>query len=337
MPRRPGRRACPTGSARTRAPSPSSAGLPAMVVSDNLRSGITKACFYEPAVNRTYAEMAAHYDTAIVPARPYGPRDKAKVEVGGAGGDALDHRQAAQPAVLLARRVERGHRRAGRAAQQPRVAPSRREPTRAVRGAGAPGAQAAAGRALRLRRMEGMQGRARLPRRGREALLLGAAPAAAREGVGAHHGAHGRSLPPRQARRRACALLLQPQAHDGARAHAVEPPALCRLDAGAPAGGRPARSAASTSALVEIILRERTHPEQGFRACVGILRLAKTYGRERLEAACGRALEIGARSYSSVNSILKNNLDRQRPATRRGRAGDSARQHPRPQLLPLRR
>jgi hypothetical protein len=46
-------------------------GVPAIVVSDNLRSGITKACFYEPAVNRTYAEMAAHYDTAIVPARPY--------------------------------------------------------------------------------------------------------------------------------------------------------------------------------------------------------------------------------------------------------------------------
>ena len=69
-----------------------------------------------------------------------------------------------------------------------------------------------------------------------------------------------------------------------------------------------------TSALVEIILRERTHPEQGFRACLGILRLAKTYGRERLEAACSRALEIGARSYSSVNSILKNNLDRRRPA-----------------------
>jgi len=56
-------------------------GAPAMVVSDNLRSGITKACFYEPAVNRTYAEMAAHYNTAIVPARPYRARDKAKVEV----------------------------------------------------------------------------------------------------------------------------------------------------------------------------------------------------------------------------------------------------------------
>ena len=62
----------------------------------------------------------------------------------------------------------------------------------------------------------------------------------------------------------------------------------------------PVRSAATPPALVEIILRERTHPEQGFRACVGILRLAKSYGRERLEAACCRALEIGARSYSSV-------------------------------------
>jgi transposase len=45
------------------------------------KSGITKACFYEPGVNRAYAEMAVHYDTAIVPARPRKPRDKAKVEV----------------------------------------------------------------------------------------------------------------------------------------------------------------------------------------------------------------------------------------------------------------
>src|ERR1700680_1557728 len=56
-------------------------GVTAQIVSDNLRSGITKACFYEPAVNRTYAEMAAHYGTAVIPARPRKPRDKAKVEV----------------------------------------------------------------------------------------------------------------------------------------------------------------------------------------------------------------------------------------------------------------
>jgi hypothetical protein len=56
-------------------------GVPAQIVSDNLKSGVTKACFYEPAINRTYADMPAHYDTAVVPARPYKPRDKAKVEV----------------------------------------------------------------------------------------------------------------------------------------------------------------------------------------------------------------------------------------------------------------
>jgi transposase len=57
-------------------------GVPGQIVSDNLKSGVTKACFYEPAVNRTYADLAAHYDTAVIPARPYKPRDKAKVEVG---------------------------------------------------------------------------------------------------------------------------------------------------------------------------------------------------------------------------------------------------------------
>ncbi len=68
-----------------------------------------------------------------------------------------------------------------------------------------------------------------------------------------------------------------------------------------------------TAALVDLIMRERRHPEQGFRACIGIIGLARTHGTDRLEAACARALEIGARSYSSVNSILKNNLDRKRP------------------------
>ena len=69
-----------------------------------------------------------------------------------------------------------------------------------------------------------------------------------------------------------------------------------------------------TSALIEIILRERRHPEQGFRSCLGILRHVNNFGQDRLEAACGRALDIGARSYTSVTSILKNNLDRPKPA-----------------------
>lgn len=53
-----------------------------MIVPDNLKSGVTKACRYEPALSRTYAEMLEHYDTAALPARPYKPRDKAKAEVG---------------------------------------------------------------------------------------------------------------------------------------------------------------------------------------------------------------------------------------------------------------
>jgi transposase len=74
-----------------------------------------------------------------------------------------------------------------------------------------------------------------------------------------------------------------------------------------------ARKAAPIGRL-QIIMRERTHPEQGFRAAVGIIRLAKSYGGARVEAACERALAIGARSFSSVHSILKNNLDAKRPA-----------------------
>ena len=68
-----------------------------------------------------------------------------------------------------------------------------------------------------------------------------------------------------------------------------------------------------TATLVEVILRSRPHPEQGFRACLGILRLARHYGVERLEAACRRGLEIGARSYGSISSILDKGIDRQPP------------------------
>jgi transposase len=57
-------------------------GVPGAVVCDNLKAGVTTACRYEPGINRTYQELATHYDTAILPTRPRKPRDKAKVEVG---------------------------------------------------------------------------------------------------------------------------------------------------------------------------------------------------------------------------------------------------------------
>ena len=69
----------------------------------------------------------------------------------------------------------------------------------------------------------------------------------------------------------------------------------------------------ATLALFEAIMRAKPHPEQGFRACLGILRLAKGYGVERLDAACRRGNDIGARSYGSIASILKHGLDRAYP------------------------
>ena len=62
-------------------------------------------------------------------------------------------------------------------------------------------------------------------------------------------------------------------------------------------------------ALCAAILAERPHPEQGFRSCLGIMRLCKRYGDARVESACARALSVHARSYRSVESMLRSGLD----------------------------
>jgi transposase len=72
-----------------------------------------------------------------------------------------------------------------------------------------------------------------------------------------------------------------------------------------------AKTGEATAQVVETILASRPHPQQGFRACLGIMRLGKRYGEARLEAACRRALRIGACSYKSIESILKHDLDQQ--------------------------
>jgi transposase len=314
MPRRRGRRGCPTGSARTHAPLPSSAAFRRWWCPTICRSGITKACFYEPAVNRTYGEMAAHYNTAIVPARPYRARDKAKVEV----------------AVQVATRFI--------------IAKLRNRAFFSLAALNAAIAELVAQVNNRLSRHLGASRQALFEELERSALKpLPAEPYVfaewkeCRVGLDYHVEIekHYYSVPHQLLREKVWARITgrtievfhrgkrvaahmrsssnrkhttvrehMPSSH---RRYADWTPERLRRQAG--------EIGRHTSALVEIILRERTHPEQGFRACVGMLRLAKTYGRERLEAACLRALEIGARSYSSVNSILKNDLDRRRPGT----------------------
>ena len=70
-----------------------------------------------------------------------------------------------------------------------------------------------------------------------------------------------------------------------------------------------------TAELINQIMQSRRHPEQGYRSCLGLLRLEKTYGAQRLEAACTRALLLGTRRYKSVESILKHGLDQIDPVS----------------------
>ncbi len=67
----------------------------------------------------------------------------------------------------------------------------------------------------------------------------------------------------------------------------------------------------ATAALITAILASRPHPEQGYRSCLGLLRLSKQYPVTRLEAACARALALRALSYKSVQAILRTGLDQQ--------------------------
>ena len=71
-----------------------------------------------------------------------------------------------------------------------------------------------------------------------------------------------------------------------------------------------ARIGPATVALVEAIMKAKPHPEQGFRSCLGIMSLVRTYGAERVEAASRRGNDIGATTYGSIKSIMQNGLDK---------------------------
>ena len=288
-------------------------GVPEQVVSDNLKAGITKACFYEPQVNRTCADLAAHYDTAVVPARPYKPRDKAKVEVGvqlierwiiaklrnrrflslaelnEAIRECLDVLNARHTRHLGASRQDLFDQ-----LDHPKLKQLPAEPF--------PYAEWSERRVSLDYHIEVDKHYYSVPHKLlREKVWARTTPRT----VEVFHRAkrvasHIRSS---SNRRHTTVPDHMPKAHQR---YAGWTPERIVRQAG--------EIGPSTSALVEIILRKRRHPEQGFRSCVGIVRLAKSHGSERLEAACARALEINEFSYTSVNSILKNILDRKRPA-----------------------
>jgi transposase len=289
-------------------------GVPEQLVSDNLKAGVTKACFHEPRINRTYAEMAAHYGTAVLPARPYRPRDKAKAEVG----------------VQLVQRWILARLRRRRFFSLPELNTAIRELLGRLND--------------KVTRHLGASRRELFEQLDKPALK--SLPATTYEyadwyerrvGLDYHVEVekHYYSVPHQLLKK---TLWVRVSArtveifHEGRRvaAHArtsgnrkhstvaEHMPASHRRYAGMTPGElrrRAAKIGPNTAALVDLILKTKTHPEQGFRACLGIVRLARAHGHDALEAACLRATEIGGLSYSSVKSILQNNLHRQRPVT----------------------
>jgi transposase len=284
-------------------------GVPRMVVPDNPRAVIVAPDRHEPGLNRTMAAMAEHYGVAVLPARSRKPRDKAKVEV------AVLVAQCWIIARLRNRRffsIEEAN-----AAIRPLVDEIN---TRIMRGYGASRADLFAtldrpalsplpevpyvfARWSRPRvapdyhvEIEGFfysvpfglireTVEARATERTVEIFHRGRRVASHARGVG-RRGGH------------VTDPAHMPSAH---RRYAEWTPA--RMLAAAEAAGP------SVAAFCDAVMAARPHPEQGFRTCFGVLSLEKTYGRARLDAACRRGLQIGARSVSSIRSILKTGLD----------------------------
>ena len=285
-------------------------GVPELTVPDNPKTAVTRACRYDPDVNVTYLEMAKYYNTAVLPARPRKPRDKAKVEAG----------------VLLAQRwilaALRNHKffsieQANEAIIEKldelnnrkfqKLETTRRELFESL--------DRPALRPLPATRYEVAEWsrpkvnidyhveverhyysvpyqlihnhvEVRLATRTVEVFFKGQRVTShERSYVQGTHTTKNEHMP------------LSHQKY-------VEwtPERLFRW-----AG----EIGPATGQLCERIVASRAHPQQGFRACLGILRHSKKYGNKRVDAACRRALAIGTLSYRSVSSILKAGLDKQ--------------------------
>jgi transposase len=285
-------------------------GVPELVVPDNLKSGVSKAHRYEPDTNPTYQDMAAHYGVAVLPTRVRKPRDKAKVESGVLVVErwilaALRHRQFfslaelnAAISELLVRLNDRPFRKLPGCRREhfeqmdrPALQPLPAEPYVYAEWKKArvhidyhvavDGHYYSVPYALVKREVE-----VRITRNTIEYFHRGNRVAS-----------HRRSY---QKGRHTTDPAHMPEAHRQAGEWSPE-----RLAKWA------AKTGPATEKLIRTVLGSRKHPQQAYRSCLGILRLGKAYGEERLEAACRRALTLGSCRYKSIESILKHRLDEQ--------------------------
>ncbi len=281
---------------------------PRLLVPDNLKSGVNKPSFYDPELNRTYAAMAAHYGVGVLPARPRKPQDKAAVEAGVRFAQTyilgrLRHVTFFSLAACNAEIDAALERMNGR--EMRRLGVSRRQLFEAIE---RPVMQPlpeqdyeyAEWRLARVGidyhvEVQGFfysvphalireQVDTRATARTIEVFHRGKRVAAhARRYGGPRHGTQPEHMP--SAHRRYGEWTPERLQHQ---ARAIGP---------------------NTEGLIIAVLARRPHPEQGFRTCLGVLRLFRGIDPARAEAVSLRAVEIGALSYASVASILKHRLD----------------------------
>jgi len=285
-------------------------GVPEIVVPDNWKTAVTRACRYEPDLNRTYSEMAQHYHVAIIPARAGKPKDKAKVEAGVLLAErwiiaALRHQTFFDLFSLnqaIAELLNRLNRRPFKKREgsrwdlfcqldRPALQPLPSQPY-----------CFGEWKTLRVNidyHVELDHHYYSVPYQlvSQEVEAHCTATTVEIFHRGRRVTSHVRSRVPHRATTQD---QHRPKSHQ---AHLEWTPS--RIIAWAATAGP------SVGQLVEAILASRPHPEAGYRSCLGLIRLGKTYTPERLEKAAARALALQAYSYTSVNSILERGLDRQ--------------------------
>ena len=287
-------------------------GVTRALVPDNCKTAVDRPCRYEPLLHRSYQEMASHYGTVILPARVKKPRDKAKVESGV---------QIAERQILAPLRDQRFFSVAElNQAIRPLLDKLNAQAFQKLEG-------------TRNGWFEAQEKPALLPLPAQSFELATWGKATVNIDYHAIVDRHGYSVPytlvHQAVETRSTATTVE-FFHQGKRVAAhvrsYVPGKFTTVEEHHPKShqrylewtpGRLIDWARKTgpqcAKLVEQVLQNRPHPEMGFRSCLGILRLGKGVGPERLEAACARALRFDTGSYQSVKSILEKGLDRQQP------------------------
>jgi transposase len=285
-------------------------GSTAILVPDNCKVAVVHPSRYEPDLNPTYQEMAAHYGMAVIPARVKRPRDKAKVEAGVLLVErwilaALRKRRFFSLADLnqaIAELLDRLNQRPFRKLEGNRAERFQKIDRPALRPLPTQAYTFAQWKKARVHidyhvEIEGHYYSAPYSLLHRVLDVRYTALTIEIFHRGQRVASHARSY---KIGGHTTADTHRPKSHQ--RYLEWTPERLVRWAA---------TVGPATAALVDKILQSRPHPEQGFRSCLGILRLGKAHGLDRLEAASARACAFHAYSYQSVKSILRTGLDRQ--------------------------